>query len=157
MESHYDLDIHPILSTSRRRSFLQIAQSIPVDLEESARRCGAFHRARLISSPSLLLRLFFIYTFCLSLRDTAIAALALSIGNLSHQALHQRFMLIAPWLRFLLSQTLQHKVVIPINPLGRRVVIFDASTISRAGSRGTEWRIHLALEPFPTGRFACLT
>ena len=70
------------------QGYLELVKLIPVDLEESARRFGAFSRSRLIPSASLLLRLFLIYTFCLSLRDTAIIALVFSLCDISHQALH---------------------------------------------------------------------
>jgi len=128
----------------------ELLDSLPDDLEASAKEHGALLRRRGIKAATDLLRLILIYATGLSLRATALWAVGLKICDISRQAIEKRVLRSTPWLRYLLAVLLNSLVEIPAAGQGliRRVVFRDASVISRPGSRGTEWRIHLTWCPF---------
>ncbi|MBC7227356.1 MAG: transposase [Thermoflexales bacterium] len=84
--------------------------------------------------------------------------MGLKICDVSRQALQKRVLKSTAWLRHLLALLLQASLSVPRPPAAasgeqepgpiRRLLIRDASTISRPGSPGTEWRLHLTWEPF---------
>jgi hypothetical protein len=86
----------------------------------------------------------------LSLTTTAVWAVGLQLGNLSRQALDKRILKSTAWLEYLLAALLPQ--VVPLSALQmngiRRLWLRDASVISRPGSPGTEWRLHLSWFPF---------
>lgn len=116
-----------------------------LDLDASAFEAGALVRRREVDSASSLLRLVLAYGFCgLSLRQTAAWAQAAQLAALSDVALLKRFRHAAPWLGQILGAKLAERAS-PSQALPRRfrLRIVDATTISRPGSTGTDWRVHL--------------
>ncbi|MCP4537372.1 MAG: transposase [Chloroflexi bacterium] len=128
----------------------ELVSSIPDDLESSAKEYGALRRRRGIKSAANLLRLILIYANVLSLLTTALWGVGLGICNISRQAIQKRVHKSTPWLRYLVTVLLGTLIKIPVNSAGliKRVILRDASVISRPGSPGTEWRIHLSWSPF---------
>lgn len=128
----------------------ELVSAIPDDLEASAKAHGALARHRGIKSAADLLRLILIYATALSLLATALWGVGLQLCDISRQALHKRVLKSTAWLRHLLAVLLQASLTVPQQGQGviRRLLIRDASTISRPGSPGTEWRLHLSWEPF---------
>ena len=128
----------------------ELVTTFPEDLESSVRQYGALHRRRGICRASDLLRLLLIYTFCLSLRSTAIWGVGLGLCDISRQALAKRIHQSTPWLRYLVTSLL--RTLFPLPPGAeiavQRLRLHDASTISRPGSPGTEWQVHLNWAPF---------
>lgn len=128
----------------------QLVAELPVDLESSAHQYQALCRRREIKSGADLFRLILIYALSLSLTTTTVWALGLQVGNLSRQALDKRILRSTAWLEYLLA-VLLHQVV-PLSAVQmsgiRRLWLRDASVISRPGSPGTEWRLHLSWFPF---------
>lgn len=115
------------------------------ELDASARRTGALKRRRVVDSASKLLRLALAYGFCgLSLRDTTAWAEASGFASLSDVALLKRLRHAGPWIGHLLAVKLAEraKAPSPRDP-GLRLRLVDATTISRPGSSGTDWRVHL--------------
>lgn len=116
-------------------------------LEESAREFGAIRRRRAVDSASALLRLAFAYGFCgLSLRQTAAWAQTVGVASLSNVALLKRLRHASSWLGHLLAVKLAERALLPRSRSARtfRLRVVDASSISRPGSKGTDWRVHLS-------------
>jgi hypothetical protein len=119
---------------------------MPADLEETASSKLAIVRRRGVGSAADLLRLALLYGFCgLSLRQTAARASLLGLGELSDVAVLHRLEKAADWLGsvvvgFLRERGLTHRVP------ALSVQVVDATTISRPGSRGTDWRLHVGLD-----------
>lgn len=119
-----------------------------VDLEESAKASGALTRRRGITSAEDLLRLAMVYGFCgFSLRQTAAWAETAGVAELSDVAVLKRLRKAAPWLGYLLGTTISQRGQMRFGPsAGLRARLVDATTVSRPGSRGTSWRVHLGFD-----------
>ena len=118
------------------------------DIEKLAVEAGALRRRRGIRSASDLLRVALAYGLCdLSLRQTAAWAEANDIASLSDVALLKRLRTGDAWLGQVLGRMLADQV-------GRRRLdesrwrlrLVDATCVSKPGSTGTDWRIHLGWE-----------
>ena len=127
-----------------------LVAGIPDDLEASAKEYGALQRHRGIKSAAALLRLILIYANVLSLLTTALWGVGLKLCQISRQALEKRVLGSTAWLEHLLAVLLRTLLQPPANGTGtlRRIVLRDASVISRPGSPGVEWRLHLSWDPF---------
>ena len=128
----------------------ELVESIPDDLEKSAREYGAIERCRKIKSAADLLRINLIYAVALSLLTTAVWVLGLGMCDISRQAIEKRILKSTDWLGYLLSVMLTTVAETKIGKEGliRRLILRDASVISRPGSPGTESRLHLSWSPF---------
>ena len=123
-----------------------------VDLEASARRCGALKRRRKIRSAESLLRVVMSNAVGhLSLRGTAAWA-TLQGMNLSNPAVLKRVKRSANWMAYLLAAVLADRMPAHRMPAGvqagagYRLRLIDATTISAPGSHGTDWRLHVAYD-----------
>lgn len=124
-------------------------------LAESARRTGAFRRARVIPSAVALLRL--ILAYCLGergLRSTTAWAAAIGLADVSNVALLYRLRRCGDWLALLVGQALA--AAAPVAGRGRLIRIVDATTVKAGGAakRGKLWRVHAAFD-LPGERFGC--
>lgn len=120
------------------------------ELEAAAYASAALSRRRCVDSAPTLLRLALVYGFCgFSLRQTAAWAEAAGIASLSDVALLKRLRASHSWLGQLLATKLADRASVPSAAL--RLRLLDATTISRPGSAGTDWRLHLG---FDLGRLA---
>jgi hypothetical protein len=122
---------------------------LPADLEASAKETGALQRKRGVPSAQALLRLAFAYAYAgLSLRATATWARKTGVAFLSDVALLQRLRRAATWAGRLLAQQLAQQAALPRErwPAGLQVRLIDATTASRPGSQGTDFRVHLRLD-----------
>lgn len=128
----------------------ELVETIPDDLEASAKEQGALQRRRGIKSAPDLLRLILMYATLLSLRNTALWAACLGLCDISRQAIQKRVLNSTDWLRHVLAAQLGELIEVPREAVGliRRLVLVDGSTIARPGSPGTEWRLHLNWQPF---------
>jgi len=117
------------------------------ELERSAAVFGAIRRIREISSASTLLRLMMAYGFCgMSLRRTAAWAAEAGLANISDVSLLDRFRNGAEWLGHLLAVKLaDHAAVTASSAAKLKVRLIDASSITRVGGRGTDWRLHMTM------------
>jgi hypothetical protein len=118
------------------------------ELESSARELGAIRRKRCVTSASDLLRLALVYGFCgLSLRQTAAWAETAGVASLSDVALLKRLRCASSWLGQILGCKLAERSASALKPHDSiRLRIVDATTISRPGSTGTDWRVHLGFD-----------
>jgi hypothetical protein len=115
------------------------------ELERTAMETGALRRRRQVRSASALLRLAFGYGFCgLTLRQTAAWAEVVKVASLSDVALLKRLRAASDWLGLLLGLKLAERAPPPLRGGRRfRLRLVDATTISRPGSKGTDWRVHM--------------
>lgn len=117
------------------------------NLEASARAKKALVRARKVKDAQGLLRMALAYAVCdWSLRLVAAWALIQGIANLSDVALLYRLCQCGPWLGWLVGQVLQQRNTWLKCLAGVRLRLVDATVISRPGSQGTDWRVHLSFD-----------
>lgn len=122
---------------------------LPADLEASAKACGALQRKRGVPSAQALLRLAFAYAHVgLSLRATATWAATAGVARLSDVALLKRLRRAADWGGHLLAQQLAKQAALQRDrlPPTLKIRLIDATTISRPGSKGTDYRVHLKFD-----------
>lgn len=124
-----------------------VLTALPSDLEASAGRYKALLRKRGIASAEDFLRLVLGY----SVLDKPLAALGSwavgqAITDMSAPGLYERLCQAHEWVGRILFQLLEQRRL--CLPKGRtvQVEIRDATVISRPGSQGTDWRIHLNLD-----------
>ena len=131
-------------------SWNELVETIPVDLEATAQSCNALQRRRGIRSATDLLRMVLIYALTLSLRATALWVACLGLADVTYQAVAKRIHAASAWLDHLIQALLLPQLAVPeaLGQTTRSLVIVDASTFSRPGSPGTEWRLHLRFAPF---------
>lgn len=117
-------------------------------LERTAKDTGALVRKRQIPSASALLRLALAYGFCgLTLRQTAAWAEVVGVASISDVALLKRLRSAAEWLGLLLGLKLAERAPPPLrNRKTPRLRLVDATIISRPGSKGTDWRVHMGFD-----------
>ena len=122
---------------------------LPADLEATAKETGALQRKRGVRSAQALLRLAFAYAYCgLSLRGTVLWAEEAGVARLSEVALFKRLRGAADWSGRLLAQVLARQSALrqEILPAGLCLRVVDATAVSRPGSKGTDYRLHLQLD-----------
>ncbi len=125
----------------------KIAAEFPMDLEASARETKALQRKREIRSAVDLLRLVWMYALSdWSLRLIGAWATLQGIGNLSDVAVLQRLRNSQEWLGRLIGSLLEKRCQELREMANVRLRLMDATVITRPGSQGTDWRVHLGLD-----------
>jgi len=128
------------------REWGHVLSLMPSDLEASCLAMGALSRRRQVVCAADLLRLCLAYSLCdMSLRQVAAWAEVIGLGRLSDVAVLKRLRRAGPWLGRLVAQWLVERGLAAPAVKGR-VRLVDATTISRPGSTGTDWRVHLGLD-----------
>lgn len=123
-----------------------ILSFMPQNLEELCKSKLAMSRRREITSAADYLRLCMAYSICdMSLRQTAAWASAIGLAELSDVAVLKRLRAASGWIgsviaEWLYQRGLTHEV------LGRKVRVVDATTVSKPGSTGTDWRLHIRMD-----------
>ena len=113
-----------------------------IDLEASARICGALQRKREIRSASDLLRLALAYgPGGQSLMQTSAWAELQQVASLSHVGLMYRLRGAADWLGAIAGSLLARREPASVPGLGLRLRVVDGSVISAPG-KGPRWRLH---------------
>jgi hypothetical protein len=114
-------------------------------VNELAYRTGAFVRKREVQSPSDLLQMLMIWAVAeRSLRETVALASEAGLAELSDVALIKRLKRAGIWIGGLLGEMLTQRR--DLLPEGRRLRLIDATAIARVGHRGTDLRVHLAMD-----------
>ncbi len=125
----------------------QVLASLPADLEMSAQTSKALVRRRGIQHATDLLRMILAYAVCdWSLRLVGLWGTLLGLGSLSDVAILNRLRNSTFWLGTLLVGLLQKRGVYLHSQPGIHIQLVDASVITRPGSQGTDWRIHLSFD-----------
>lgn len=124
----------------------EVVGRIPLDLEATARSSAALVRRREVCSASDLLRLVLAYALCdWSFRMVGAWACLIGLANLSDVAVRQRLRASQRWLgQLVLSCLVARRAA--LRRVGVRLRLIDATSISRPGSKGTDWRVHLGLD-----------
>lgn len=121
---------------------------LPHDLDALAAESLGFQRRRAIQSPSDFVRVAMAYgVLDLSLRSVAAWCGEHGLGDLSDVAVLGRLRRGWPLLRAVVERLLSHQVSdAPRGALKRRVRLIDATTVSRPGSEGADWRVHVSYD-----------
>jgi hypothetical protein len=128
------------------------------DLPATARRFGAFQRARKVRNVEDLLRLIFMYGPAhLSLRSTAAAADDVGLASLSDKGVLGRLRKSGDWLEYLLQCLLARRrgVTAGVAEDALKLSLVDGSVICAPGGKGSSWRLHARFDP-GGGRFTDL-
>lgn len=124
-----------------------IERLLPSGWREAAREQKAFQRARYLTDPGPLLRLLLYHAVNDGgLRETVAQARAAGIAEMSQVALLKRMRTSGDWLAWLgagLCRPLREAARLP---QGLRPRAVDSTTVQGPASKGTEWRVHYALD-----------
>ena len=122
-----------------------VCQLLPPGWQEQALLLGALRRARGFPDAAVLLRTLLVHLAggC-SLKETVTSAQQAGWCDVSAVALFQRLRAAEQWLRWMANQLWQRHPT-PSLPHGYRVRAIDATTVSRPGSLGTDWRLHFSV------------
>src|SRR6266545_3006330 len=133
----------------RDQEWAWVRAQLPADLEASARASGALRRRRAVRSAAVLLRLVLAYVLTgWPLRSVAAWAAVVGLGHLSDVALLYRLRATRDWLGVLVAVLVADGRAAALErPV--RVRLVDATTVSRPGSTGADWRVHLSLSLEP--------
>ncbi len=122
---------------------------LPENLDERARKCGFFKRARGLQDAERWLRIILMHVAGgLSLEQTAMRANELGLAKISGVALFKRLRSSESWLRDLTDHLLteQRQWARALTwPWAQRVRVIDATEVQEPGATGSCWRVHYSL------------
>src|SRR5438105_9474364 len=125
--------------------FEELLQDLPPETAQMAREFKAFVRAKKVQTPEQLLRVVFLYCgLDKSLREVAGTLTAL-YEAITDQSVAERLRACSPWVQALLRRMLPLAQGDRL-PAGRRFVVIDASSIQAPGAKGTDHRLHIAMD-----------
>lgn len=125
--------------------FEELLQDLPAQIVPLAREFKAFVRAKKVKTPAQLLRLVLLYCgLDKSLREVAGTFTAL-YESITDQSVAERLRACGPWVKALLKQMLAPSAATTL-PSGLRFVVIDASTVQAPGAKGTDHRLHIAMD-----------
>jgi hypothetical protein len=124
-----------------------VERLLPQGWQAAARELGAFRRARYIKDPGTLLRVLLFHAINdAGLRQSAALLRAADVAQLSQVALLKRLRKSTDWLAWIgagLCGELRDRA----GPPGAvRLRVVDSTTVQGPASRGTQWRVHYALD-----------
>jgi len=120
---------------------------LPSGWREAAKEQKAFLRARYTADPASLLRLLLFHAVNdAGLRETVAQARAGGIAEMSQVALLKRLRTSGAWLAWLGAGLCRPLREVPRLPEGLRPRAVDSTTVQGPASKGTEWRVHYALD-----------
>jgi len=123
-----------------------ILSLMPQNLEVLCGSKLALSRRREITSASDYLRLCMAYSVCdMSLRQTAAWASAIGLAELSDVAVLKRLRAASEWIGSVIVEWLYQRGLTHDVPC-RKVCVIDATTVSKPGSTGTDWRLHVSMD-----------
>ena len=123
-----------------------VCQLLPPGWQEQALLLGALRRARGLPDAAVLLRTLLVHLAgSCSLNETVTRAQQAGWCDVSAVALFQRLRAAEPWLRWMANELWQRHPT-PALPRGCRARAIEAPTVSRPGSRGTDWRVHFSVD-----------
>ena len=103
-------------------------------------------RRREIRNAADYLRLCMAYSVCdMSLRQTAAWATATGLADLSDVAVLKRLRAAPAWLGAVIAEWLYRRGL-PADTPAKAVRMVDATSVSKPGSTGTDWRLHLCMD-----------
>jgi Transposase DDE domain len=126
-------------------TFESFLQELPEDYRELAIQFKAFCRSRKIKTPEQLMQV--VMGYCgidEVLRETA-GNFTLLEERISDTAIHKRLKACVPWVKALLSRMMGDAAK-PLIEGHLRFLIVDGSTVQGPGAKGTEYRLHIAMD-----------
>lgn len=128
----------------------EVSSRLPagLDLEATARSCGALTRVREVKSGETLLRLALAYGgLGMSLRETCLWAEAGGIARLSDPSLLARLCKAGPWLGSIVAALIAERAEAPARRFaGYRLRALDGTSICEPGADRTTWRLHVGYD-----------
>lgn len=125
----------------------QVVQTLGDDLAELARAKKALVRARQVKKITDLLRMVLVYAVCdWSLMQVCAWGVIQGVAQISDVGLLYRFRQCPPFLGQLVMRILQRRNAYLRQQAGVRLRLTDTTMISRPGSTGSDWRIHLSMD-----------
>jgi hypothetical protein len=125
--------------------FEELLQDLPPETVQMAREFKAFVRAKKVKTPMQLLRVVFLYCgLDKPLREVAGTFTAL-YESITDQSVAERLRACGPWVKAMLQRMLPMSTVDTL-PQGLRFVVIDASSIQAPGAKGTDHRLHIAMD-----------
>jgi DDE family transposase len=125
--------------------FEELLQDLPPTVSQMAREFKAFVRAKKVKTPEHLLRVVFLYCgLDKPLREVAGTFTAL-YESITDQSVAERLRACGPWVKALLRQMLPMSAVATL-PQELRFLVIDASCIQAPGAKGTDYRLHIAMD-----------
>jgi hypothetical protein len=126
-----------------------IKKILPQGWRGQAYEQGAIQRkGGVLEDPEILLRMLFIYlTSDSSYKETVCLAELGGLPHVSSVTLWRRLAKAANWFRWMIDELLKkYPVQSELDFLPRKIRLLDGSTVSKPGSRGTDWRLHTTLD-----------
>lgn len=125
--------------------WLLLDTMMPSDFEQSAKDMGLIQRARKVVDASMLLRLALIYATAGGLRVSSALAAQMGIVDMSDVALLKRLREASKWLASLPAKLLADRRQFDpeVCQSKYRIRLMDATCVSRPGSKGTDFRVHM--------------
>jgi IS4 transposase len=123
-----------------------IESLLPDGWRQAAHRFGAFLRARYLKDPSDVLRLILFHAVNDGgLRESVSIASASGLASMTAAALFKRLRTAGDWLAWIcaeLCRQMRDSASLP----GLRLRVVDSTTVQVPASRGTDWRLHYAMD-----------
>ena len=135
----------PLPLTDADTLFEQLLQDLPPETIALAREFKAFARAKKVKTPEQLLRLVLLYCgLDKPLREVA-GTFTVLYESIPDQSVAERLRACGPWIKATLRRMLPLLAVSDL-PQGLRFVVIDASTVQAPGAKGTDHRLHIAMD-----------
>jgi hypothetical protein len=135
----------PLPLTNADTLFEQLLQDLPPETIPLAREFKAFARAKKVKTPEQLLRLVLLYCgLDKPLREVA-GTFTVLYESITDHSVAERLRACGPWIKATLRRMLPLLAVSDL-PKGLRFVVIDASTVQAPGAKGTDHRLHIAID-----------
>ena len=135
----------PLPLTDPDTLFEELLQDLPPATVQMAREFKAFVRPKKVKTPEQLLRVVFLYCgLDKPLREVAGIFTAL-YESMTDQSVAERLRACGPWVQAMLRRMLPLSAVETL-PAGLRFVVIDASSMQAPGAKGTDHRLHSAMD-----------
>ena len=130
-------------SKSQDITFEEFLKALPAEYHEMAYEFKAFTRNRKVKTPAHLLQVVMLYCGLDNvLRETA-GVFTLQEERITDTAVHKRLKACEPWLKALLMKLLP---AVKSASTSLRLLVVDGSSLQGPGAKGTDYRLHLALD-----------
>jgi hypothetical protein len=124
-----------------------VERLLPQGWQAAARELKAFRRARYTDSPSTLLRMLLFHAVNgAGLRQTVALLKAAGVAELSQVALLKRLRTSGDWLAWIAAGMYERLRQRSRPPGTSRLRVLDSTSVQGPASRGTQWRLHYALD-----------
>lgn len=132
-----------VAAKSQDITFEEFLKELPTEYHEMAYEFKAFTRCRKMKTPAQLLQVVMLYCgLDHVLRETA-GVFTLQEERITDTAVHKRLKACEPWLKALLAKLLPS---VKSASTSLRILIIDGSSLQGPGAKGTDFRLHLALD-----------